>query len=171
MSAGGRSRALPAVAVITLVLLALGAVPALAGGLADYTAADANYQRALEAANDRSGGDAALNRAVDDARRTRDEAYATLSPSERAQAIEALRDDGMISEVETTVRNTTNVLFGLGILLAVLNCVWQGFRLMGGSTEATERARRSILMSLLGLGTMFFAWAIVGIVVSMVSRL
>lgn len=177
----GTRRAL-AILALGLMLLPLLVVPAFAGGasgewgaqdgspMAAWESAKAIEDAAQEQANNSfiPGDKEAAQQRFLEAQQAAKVAYDNLSQSEKNAVFNRSAAVGTLSPV---VRSVIPVLFGLACSLAVLNVVWQGFKLMGGNPSAAQSAKASIVKSFLGLATILGAWGIVGLVVRMLSGL
>jgi Type IV secretion system pilin len=93
-------------------------------------------------------------------------AYAAFSDAEKKQFFS---EQTSVSGMSGMVRNIIAILFGLASSLAVINVVWQGFKLMGANPNSAQEAKAAIIKSFLGLATILFAWSIVGFVVNLVA--
>lgn len=74
-----------------------------------------------------------------------------------------------IQPTQTLISMLVNFLFGLGCVLATLNVVWQGFRLIGGGSDGAEKSKTSIIQSIIGLTVIAFAWFIVNMIIVMLG--
>lgn len=140
-----------------LVVLVLSAALLLAFAVPAFASTDAYRTAAAIAASTNKESDKVI--AAD--------LYKNLSAAEKQEIVAGLSQ--VNPEMKAIVQRVNGTLLGLGTLLAVLNIVWQGFRIMDGDSQTTQQAKKSALKSLIGIGVMVFAWTLVGLVVNMVG--
>jgi hypothetical protein len=166
-------RRLGATLVLSAVLLPLLALPAYADNLSTF--------RADKAAETSLTDNASWNpSAADEAKLTAAEKKVAadvqkLTPAEKEQivaegsSISGKDASGNPTGITAMVINVIRFIFPIAAALAVLNVVWQGFKLMGSNPNSAAQAKSAILKSFLGLGTILLAWMIVGLVLKMVT--
>jgi hypothetical protein len=156
-------------AMLLLPLLALPAYAAESAALSNYRTALAAEQAAQDKVNGDWGGvPAADQAALTAAQATAKSAYAALSGAEKDQLFS---DQTRIVGFPDQIRTIIAILFSLGTSLAVINVVWQGFKMMGGNPQAAKQAKSSITKSIIGLIIILFSWTIVGFAVNLVSKI
>jgi hypothetical protein len=75
-----------------------------------------------------------------------------------------------ITQVQGIVQTVVASLFSVAVLVAVVNIVWQGFKLIGGNPSAAQGAKDAIIKTLIGLAVILFSWAIVGLVTNLLLK-
>ena len=77
-----------------------------------------------------------------------------------------------LTTLKTTIDTIINTVFGLAALIAIVNIVWQGFKMISPTNPgAADGAKKAIFQTLIGLGIIFFARIIVGVVISLLPAM
>jgi hypothetical protein len=77
-----------------------------------------------------------------------------------------------LTELKTTIDTIINTVFGLAALIAIVNIVYQGFKMISPTNPgAADGAKKAIFQTLIGLGIIFFARIIVGVVISLLPSM
>lgn len=115
-------------------------------------------QKTTETVDGDEGGDAA-----------EEEPGATTTPSNSTETPNGSINKDALTPFREMVKSAIGILFAFAVSLALINVVYQGFRLMGANQNSQEAAKASAVKSFIGLAVIVFSYTVIQVMVNILG--
>lgn len=91
------------------------------------------------------------------------------TPSNSTEVPSGTINKDALTPFREMVKSAIGILFAFAVSLALINVVYQGFRLMGANQNSQEAAKASAVKSFIGLAVIVFSYTVIQVMVNILG--